>query len=117
MEKLKKIIGSCFLFFTIHSSGQDLHFSQYFNAPLLVNPANTGFNPDYRYRIGGNYRTQWANVGTPYNTMSLWGDSRVLEDRFENGLLGFLERGLQFPRTGSSSPFQPSSGSLPAANG
>ena len=88
MEKLKKIIGSCFLFFTIHASGQDLHFSQYFNAPLLVNPANTGFNPDYRYRIGGNYRTQWANVGTPYNTMSLWGDSRVLEDRFENGWLG-----------------------------
>ncbi len=72
----------------LNAFAQDLHFSQYFNAPLLVNPANTGFNPDYSYRIGGNFRNQWANVGTPYNTMGIWGDSRVLEDRFENGWLG-----------------------------
>lgn len=88
MKRIKKIISVCFVFLTLQASGQDLHFSQYFNAPLLVNPANTGFNPDYSYRIGGNYRTQWANVGTPYNTMSIWGDTRVLEGRFENGWLG-----------------------------
>jgi hypothetical protein len=34
---------------------QDLHFSQYFNAPLLTNPANTGFEPDADYRVGINY--------------------------------------------------------------
>lgn len=67
---------------------QDLHFSQYFNAPMLVNPANTGFNPDYDFRIGGNYRSQWANVGTPYRTMSVWGDTKLFTDRFENGWLG-----------------------------
>lgn len=68
---------------------QDLHFSQYFNAPLLVNPANTGFNPDYDYRIGGNYRNQWANVITnPYKTMSLWGDIQLFNNRFENGWVG-----------------------------
>ena len=71
-----------------HGYGQDLHFSQYFNAPLLVNPANTGFNPDYDYRFGGNYRNQWATVGNPYKTMSIWGDVKVLGDRFENGWLG-----------------------------
>lgn len=67
---------------------QDLHFSQYFNAPMLVNPANTGFNPDYDFRVGGNYRSQWANVGTPYRTMSIWGDTKLFTDRFENGWLG-----------------------------
>ena len=67
---------------------QDLHFSQYFNTPMLVNPANTGFNPDYDYRIGGNYRSQWANVGNPYRTMSLWGDVKLFTDRFENGWVG-----------------------------
>jgi len=71
-----------------HAEGQDLHFSQYFNAPLLVNPANTGFNPDYSFRLGGNYRSQWANLGTAYNTMSAWGDARLFQDRFENGWLG-----------------------------
>ncbi len=86
--RVKNIIAGLFILFSIHASGQDLHFSQYFNAPLLVNPANTGFNPDYSYRIGGNYRTQWANLGTAYNTMSIWGDAKVLENRFENGWLG-----------------------------
>ncbi len=88
MERIKNIIVVCVIFLTLQASGQDLHFSQYFNTPLLVNPANTGFNPDYSYRIGGNYRTQWANVGTPYNTMGIWADAKVLEDRFENGWLG-----------------------------
>lgn len=67
---------------------QDIHFSQYYNAPLLLNPANTGFNPDYDYRAGVNYRSQWANVGSPYKTMSAWGDVKLLGDRLENGWLG-----------------------------
>lgn len=88
MKRTKRIIAIVLVFLSLQASGQDLHFSQYFNAPLLVNPANTGFNPDYSFRVGGNYRSQWANLGTPYNTMSIWGDARVLEDRFENGWLG-----------------------------
>lgn len=67
---------------------QDLHFSQYFNSPLLINPANTGFNPDYDFRVGGNYRNQWANVGNPYKTMSVWGDTKLFTNRFENGWVG-----------------------------
>lgn len=68
---------------------QDLHFSQYFNTPMLVNPANTGFNPDYDFRVGGNYRNQWASIGgNPYRTMSVWADTKLFTDRFENGWLG-----------------------------
>jgi type IX secretion system PorP/SprF family membrane protein len=71
-----------------YSYAQDLHFSQYFNNPLLINPANTGFNPDYDFRVGVNYRDQWANVGTPYRTMSAWGDAKLFTNRFENGWVG-----------------------------
>ena len=71
-----------------YSYAQGLHFSQYFNSPLLINPANTGFNPDYDFRVGGNYRDQWANVGNPYKSMSAWGDVKLFTNRFENGWVG-----------------------------
>lgn len=67
---------------------QDLHFSQFMNNPLLTNPANTGFNPDFDYRIGGSYRNQWWGLPVPYKTMSIWGDVQVMRDRFTNGWLG-----------------------------
>jgi len=90
MMKSLPILSFAFLgmFFSVKGWGQDIHFSQYYNTPLLVNPANTGFNPDYDYRAGVNYRNQWANVGSPYNTMSAWGDVKVLANRLENGWLG-----------------------------
>ena len=72
----------------LQSNAQDLHFSQYFNAPILVNPANTGFNPDNDYRIGANYRNQWGTVGTPFRTMSVWGDAQLFTGKFENGWMG-----------------------------
>ena len=68
---------------------QDLHFSQFFNAPLLVNPANTGFLPDADYRLGANYRNQWSDImQVPYQTMSIFGDAQVLRNRITNGWLG-----------------------------
>lgn len=86
---LQHIILAVLLMVTSTLLAQDLHFSQYFNAPLLVNPANTGFNPDYDYRVGGNYRNQWAGViNNPYKTMSLWGDVQLFNNRFENGWVG-----------------------------
>lgn len=68
---------------------QDLHFSQYFNNPLVTNPANTGFIPDADYRIGASFRQQWSNVMTvPYKTGAIFGDAQVFRDRLENGWLG-----------------------------
>jgi type IX secretion system PorP/SprF family membrane protein len=67
---------------------QDLHFSQFYNAPLVCNPANTGFIPDADYRAGANYRRQWASIPVPYKTMSAFGDMQVLRDKFYNGWFG-----------------------------
>ena len=70
-------------------NAQDLHFSQWFNEPLLTNPANTGFIPDADYRLGANYRNQWSTVmSEPYKTMSVWGDAQVFRNRIESGWLG-----------------------------
>ena len=90
MQRVMKIkMFVCLMFIGLMANGQGLlHFSQYFNSPMLINPANTGFNPDYDYRIGGNYRNQWASVGNPFKTMSLWGDTKLFTNRFENGWMG-----------------------------
>lgn len=51
-----------------------MHFSQYYNAPTLVSPANTGLLQETDFRVGMNYRTQWSSVPVPFNTFSAYGD-------------------------------------------
>ncbi len=89
--KYIKILFFCLIGFMLckTTSAQDLHFSQYFNAPLLTNPANTGFEPDADWRAGINYRNQWAGVvNYPYKTMSAWADAQLFNNKFENGWVG-----------------------------
>ncbi len=69
-------------------TAQDLHFSQFMNAPLMTNPANTGFIPEADYRIGVQYRSQWTSIPVPYRTSGLFADFQLLRNRFENGWLG-----------------------------
>ena len=90
MNKKFKIIFVSFILLQINNlQAQDLHFSQFFNSPLVTNPANTGFIPDADYRIGANYRNQWSSVmAQPYKTISVFGDAQVFRDRLENGWLG-----------------------------
>lgn len=46
---------------------QDFHFSQFNQAPLVLNPALTGqFEGSYRFT--GIYRSQWASISVPYTT-------------------------------------------------
>jgi len=48
---------------------QDIHFSQFENSPLNLNPAYTGqFDGDLRFT--GLHRKQWKSVTVPYNTFS-----------------------------------------------
>lgn len=68
---------------------QDLHFSQFFNSPLLTNPANTGFIPEGDYRLGVNYRNQWSSImSVPYKTMSAFGDMELMKNQDYTGWLG-----------------------------
>jgi type IX secretion system PorP/SprF family membrane protein len=71
------------------ASSQDLHFSQYFNNPLVTNPANTGFIPDADYRLGASYRNQYSNImAQPYKTFSIFGDAQVFRNKLETGWMG-----------------------------
>lgn len=65
-----------------------MHFSQYYNAPMLLNPANTGLMSDNDYRLGANYRNQWASVPVPYKTMSAYGDFQAFRAQNETNWLG-----------------------------
>lgn len=69
---------------------QSIHLSQYYNAPSLISPANTGLMPDHDYRLGLNYRNQWAALPVPYNTFSGWGDLKIggNKDNDHNNWLG-----------------------------
>ena len=91
-SKLFKRAGKLFfapLLFVLSAQAQDLHFSQFFNSPLLINPANTGFIPDGDFRLGVNYRNQWASVTAyPYKTMSVFGDMQTMQNRDNTGWLG-----------------------------
>lgn len=53
-----------------YGTAQDLHFSQFHEAPLTRNPALAGlFSGDYR--VQGVYRNQWNSISFPYQTGSL----------------------------------------------
>jgi type IX secretion system PorP/SprF family membrane protein len=59
--------------FANSTTAQDLHFSQFFEAPLLRNPSLAGlFEGDIR--LQGVYRNQWGSISFPYQTGSLNGD-------------------------------------------
>jgi type IX secretion system PorP/SprF family membrane protein len=91
MKRIKQIllIFACTLCLAPCAFSQDLHFSQFMNAPLLTNPANTGFIPEGDYRLGANYRNQWSSVTAfPYKTMSVWGDFQTLQNENTTGWLG-----------------------------
>lgn len=89
MRKNGLIIWTLFVLALQNSRAQDLHFSQFMQTPLLINPANTGFIPDGDYRIGVNYRNQWASLSAfPYKTTSVYGDWQLLQNRSQTGWLG-----------------------------
>jgi len=48
--------------------GQDPVLSQYFNAPLINNPALVSYGKKSMH-VYSNYRQQWVGPGSSYNTM------------------------------------------------
>src|SRR5690606_15993277 len=95
MKKLIKTLSllSIICGFSIESFAQGMHFSQYYNAPLLLNPANAGLMPDNDYRVGVNYRKQWASIPVPYQTIAAFADFQAMRTKNETNWLG---AGLSF---------------------
>jgi type IX secretion system PorP/SprF family membrane protein len=85
MKKLNYIaVGIMIIVFSETVNAQDVHFSQYLQTPLLINPALTGMI-DANHRILLNYRSQWTSVGAPYKTIAFSYDTHILQNRSSNG--------------------------------
>jgi len=69
---------------------QDIHFTQFDMAPLVINPAFTGMFSG-RVRAAAIYRRQWASVTAPYVTFGASVDMPLVVER--NG--DYLSGGLQ----------------------
>lgn len=87
--KIKLLIATLSLVSLQILKGQDIHFSQYFNNPLSLNPAQTGnFEGDWRFY--GNYRDQWRAIDYPFKTISC-GYDRLLTIKGQNfGIGGYV---------------------------
>lgn len=59
---MKKLVFSFFgILLSFVMMSQDIHFSQFYNSPLTINPALTG-KEDASYRANLNYRGQWFSL-------------------------------------------------------
>ncbi len=101
------------LLLSMHSmlNAQDIHFSQFFETPLLRNPALAGiFTGDLRLQMV--YRDQWGSVTDGYKTGSLNGEYKLPIGKADD----FITLGgqLLFDRAGTAALTQASF--LPAIN-
>lgn len=98
---MNKLFATFFLFFVLlsASTAQDQHFSQFYAAPLSLNPALTGAM-EGSYRVGTVYRDQWRKVmEQPVRTFSFFADLRFdkkgkkfTNDAFGLGIMFFNDK-------------------------
>jgi type IX secretion system PorP/SprF family membrane protein len=92
-------------------SGQDIHFSQFFEAPLLRNPSLAGiFTGDIRIQTV--YRDQWNSMTDAFKTFSLNGEYKMPVGKGSD----FLTTGLQILHDRAGTVSWVSTHVLPALN-
>ena len=106
MKNCLAIIG---LLFTLQVCAQDVHLSQFYTAQQNLNPALSGYY-NGAYRIAGNYRNQWREIGDPITTAMIAVDRKFhfYSDEIDAGILvmqdqfaGFNQKTNKIILTGS----------------
>jgi len=82
MKKLLLLVLTCS---ALAASAQDPQFSQYYQAPLYLNPGFTGVTPQQRFVF--NHRIQWPNLPQAFSTYAFSYDIFVDELRSGFGLM------------------------------
>lgn len=59
---------------------QDVHYSQFYQAPVEVNPAQTGCY-DGLFRVGANQKTQWLSLTKPYVHFTFYADAPIVRNQ------------------------------------
>ena len=85
VKKLIYILLITVIMIGMRVSAQDVQFSQYYAAPLYLNPALAGINQIGR--AGINYRSQWPGVDASFETFSAYIDNNWDEKNSSLGLL------------------------------
>ncbi|MBK9283941.1 MAG: PorP/SprF family type IX secretion system membrane protein [Sphingobacteriaceae bacterium] len=86
MKFKSKIICLVFYLLSIQFlNGQDIHFSQFSESPLLINPATAGAIR-HPIRLVVNYKNQWKSVINPYQTIAIAFDSKLYLNRKKKGV-------------------------------
>ncbi|MGZ4033459.1 MAG: PorP/SprF family type IX secretion system membrane protein [Bacteroidia bacterium] len=67
------------IFISASSFAQDIHFSQFDETSLQLNPADAGVQHDVR--VVTNYKNQWQTIGSPYKTFALSADTKLLRSK------------------------------------
>lgn len=82
----------CICLHTLVVSGQDIHFSQYFNTPLMINPAFAGEFKG-KIRLIANYRNQWSSItSNPFKTIAFSADKSFYNKQLSAGLFVFNDK-------------------------
>jgi type IX secretion system PorP/SprF family membrane protein len=74
------------------AEAQDIHFSQFYMAPLQQNPALAGADHDMQAIL--NYKNQWGSVASPYKTIAFSYDMRLTKPR--GNKKGYWSGGIEF---------------------
>src|SRR5690349_7635501 len=75
--------------FIVHCSfSQDVHFSQWSNTPLILNPAMTGVF-DGKLRFSNDYRSQWVGLTEAYTTIHTSLDLPIGRSYYKKEYFGF----------------------------
>nr|WKN35487.1 type IX secretion system membrane protein PorP/SprF [Tunicatimonas sp. TK19036] len=72
------------------SYAQDPQFSQFFSAPLYLNPAFTGVTKEHRFIA--NYRNQWRNIANGYVTYAFSYDYNMKDARSGFGVMATVDK-------------------------
>ena len=83
-----KIIIVAVIFFNLSLKAQDINFSQFYEMPLLRNPALAGlYKGDFRATAA--FRNQWSSVTTPYVSQALGLEAKFSAFGNSNNYLAF----------------------------
>lgn len=83
MMKKLPILTSIILLNSFISSAQDIHFSQFQQAPLTYNPGMLGsFDGDLA--VGLNWKDQWRGINKSFQTFSFSFEHNILKNKIKN---------------------------------
>lgn len=83
---MQKILLILILMMPVFIKAQDIHFSQFNETPVLLNPAMSCTS--YDTRIIANYKSQWASVSSPFQTYGISIERAIKHLKLKKSFIG-----------------------------